>query len=443
MLERLAKGESGVVMVLVVILVVLIGVMGAGLLVFVRSDLEAVVKVNQGRRALNLADAGVQAARRQLRSDAQPDHYDSNSANNVEWAHVAPVGDTAGKTLTLDDGSARVTIQYLLPSTTASQVGDANRAPELVPGDPPGLTDYPGGRNFFRVVSEGTSGAARRRVEAILYTSRLDVPATYYTPKDITLQGDIGVSGVSFFAGENIDKVGDVTIDREAPATYGDWDTTSFSPPSRLNTVPRTDAAGNRMTGAGLAAEGLVCENGNCSGSPANSVADGVHDYDRYTGAKGSNKRFVRKADLEEPNAPGTIAHPFNPEVSLDLDFFMEEAQKQGNYRSSAMDITDADYPADSSDRTVFFVDASGATDSVEYSVDRALEARGTLVVRDGNLAMGDSSSGFRGVIIVTGDGVDTGRYNSGGNVEGFVVSSGDVAIGGSVSPVTGELTTR
>ena len=56
---------------LAVIMIVLIGVMGAGLLTFVRSDLEAVVEVNQGQRALSLADAGVQAARRQLRSDAE------------------------------------------------------------------------------------------------------------------------------------------------------------------------------------------------------------------------------------------------------------------------------------------------------------------------------------------------------------------------------------
>ena len=445
MLERPARDESGVVMGLAVILVVLIGVMGAGLLVFVRSDLEAVVKVNQGQKALDLAEAGVQAARRQLRSDAVPDHYDSNSAGNVEWAYVAPVGGTAGKTLTLDGGSARVTIQYLLPSTGASQVGDENRAPELIPGDPPGLTDYPDGRNFFRVISEGTSGGARRRVEAILYTSRLDVPAAYYTPKDITLRGDIGVSGVSVFAGGNIDRVGNVTIDREAPAPYGDWDTTDFSPPSRLNTIPRTDAAGNRATGAGLAAEGLVCENGDCSDSPASSVADGIHDYDRHTGAKGSNKRFVRKTDPNAPNTPGTISYPFDPMAGLDLDLLMEEARRQGNYRSSAVDITD--YPTASNDRTVYFVDAGGAADFLELGVDHAPEARGTIVVRDGNLVVGDSSGLFRGVIFVKGDGIDTGKYDSGtsGNFEGFVVASGDMTLRGSVSPstVTGNLTTR
>ncbi|MCA1688129.1 MAG: hypothetical protein LC714_05975, partial [Actinobacteria bacterium] len=330
--------------------------------------------------------------------------------------------------------------QYLLPSTTAAELGEEDHAPELVTGD---LTDYPGGENYFKVTSEGTSGGARRKIEAILYTSRLDVPAAYYTPNDIMLQGDIDISGVSFFAGGNIDKNGDVTIDRETSATYGDWDTTSFSPPSRLNTVPRTDAAGSRITGAGLAAEGLVCANGNCSGSSANSVADGIHDYDRYTGTKGSNKLFVRKTDPGEPNAPGTISYPFDPENSLDLNFLMEEAERQGNYRSSAVDITDSDYPASSNDQTVFFVDAGGAAGFLEYGVDRTPEARGTIVVRDGNLTISDSSSGFSGVVIVSGDGVDTGRYDGGNSVEGFVVASGDMTIRGSASPSTVSLTTR
>jgi hypothetical protein len=435
-IRRLLNNESGVALGLAVIMIVLIGVMGAGLLTFVRTDLEAVVEVNQGQRALGLADAGVQAARRQLRSDAEPGHYDSNAAENVEWAYVAPTGATAGKTLALDEGSVRVTIQYLLPSTTTAQLENGDHAPELVPGD---LTDYPGGESYFKVISAGTAGSARRKVEAILYTSRLDVPAAYYTPNDITLD-DVAISGVSFFAGGNIDKVGDVTIDLGTPATYGDWDTTNFSPPSRLNTIPRTDAAGSRITGAGLAAEGLICENGDCSDSPANSVADGTHDYDRYTGSKGSNKRFIRKPDPTEPNAPGTISYPFDPNIRLDLNLLMEEAERQGNYQSSAVDITD--YPTASSDQTVFFVDAGGATDFLEYRVERIPKARGTLVVRDGNLTISDSSSGFSGVIIVTGDGVGTGRYDGSG-VEGFVVTSGDMTIRGSLSPSTGSLTTR
>ncbi len=66
------KDESGVALGLAVIMVVLIGVMGAGLLTLVQSDLEAVVEVNQGQRALSLADAGVQAARSHLLSDSVP-----------------------------------------------------------------------------------------------------------------------------------------------------------------------------------------------------------------------------------------------------------------------------------------------------------------------------------------------------------------------------------
>jgi hypothetical protein len=45
-------------------------------------------------------------------------------------------------------------------------------------------------------------------------------------------------------------------------------------------------------------------------------------------------------------------------------------------------------------------------------------------------------------VIIVTGDGVDTGRYDAGAGVEGFVVASGDMTIRASVSPPTVGLTT-
>ena len=46
-------------------------------------------------------------------------------------------------------------------------------------------------------------------------------------------------------------------------------------------------------------------------------------------------------------------------------------------------------------------------------------------------------------MIIVTGNGTDTGRYVGNADVEGFVVASGDMTIRGSVSPSTVSLTTR
>lgn len=33
---------------------------------------------------------GVQAARAQLRSNAEPEHYDGDRAEKAEWAYVAP-----------------------------------------------------------------------------------------------------------------------------------------------------------------------------------------------------------------------------------------------------------------------------------------------------------------------------------------------------------------
>lgn len=66
MLRRLVKDESGMTMGLAVIMVVLIGVMGAGLLTFVQRDLNAVVEENRGQTALELADAGAELAQRHL-----------------------------------------------------------------------------------------------------------------------------------------------------------------------------------------------------------------------------------------------------------------------------------------------------------------------------------------------------------------------------------------
>ena len=438
MVRKLVRDESGMTMGLAVMMIVIIGVMGAGLLTFVQRDLNTVVESNQGQKAFDIADAGIEAAKRQLRADAVPGRYDSSGAGNVEWAYVASSGGTAGKTLNLDEGSAKVTIQYLLPALTTAQVGDKDHAPELVPT---GRSDYPGGKNYFKVVSEGTDGQARRKAEAIFYTSKLDVPTAYYTPNNITLQGNIDVSGVSFFAKGNITKVGNgATIDRTTPALYGDWDTTKFNPPSNRNTRPRQNSSGRSVQGAGFGAEGTVDTFG--------SGSRGVYDYDSTTAT-----RFVRKTDPNAPNAPGTISYPFDPDAQFDMDFFMEEAKKQGTYQSSAVDISNSNYPKSSNDQTIFFVDAGGSTTNLQYRVSQNLTsgsggvAQGIIVVRNGNLTIDNSSNGFNGIIIVTGDGTSTGKYDSGGSntVEGFVIASGDMTIRRSTapSPVTESFTTR
>lgn len=457
---RLARDESGIALPLAVIMIVLIGVMGAGLLAFVNSDLKAVVEVNQGQKAFNVADAGVQAAKRQLRSDAVPGHYDANADANVQWAYVSPTAaGVPGRVLSLAEGSATVTIQYLLPATTSAQLSGANYAPELVPS---GQTNYYGGKSYFKVISTGTTGEAKRRIEAIFYTSKLDVPTAYYTPNDIKIQGNIDIKGVSFFAKGNINLVGNsISIERcntatptaGCPALYRDWDTTqaaNFSPTSKLNTSPRTDASGNRKVGAGLGAEGVICKTGansTCTDTASESIADGINDYDKYTGSKGSKQTFARKADLNSDNPAGIITYPFNPDVRFDLDFLLEEAKKQNNYKPTRQNITDTNYPPTSDNQTVFFVEGEGNTTDIDFDVRRTPKAEGTIVVRNGNLTIDSSSSGFRGIIIVTGDGTDTGKYENGGSglVEGFAIASGDMEVRGSVSGfvVTEDFTTR
>src|SRR5215211_7959916 len=68
-LRGLVKDESGMTLALAVIMIVLLGVMGAGLLTFSMRDLNTVVEENRGQRAFEMADAGIAAAKRQLISD--------------------------------------------------------------------------------------------------------------------------------------------------------------------------------------------------------------------------------------------------------------------------------------------------------------------------------------------------------------------------------------
>ena len=66
---RIIREESGVALGLAIVLVVLIGAMGAGLLTVVVSDLEATLEANQGQRAFEMAEAGIEVAKAQLADD--------------------------------------------------------------------------------------------------------------------------------------------------------------------------------------------------------------------------------------------------------------------------------------------------------------------------------------------------------------------------------------
>jgi hypothetical protein len=116
-----ARDESGVALGLAVVMVVVIGVMGAGLLTTVNTDLEAVVEANQGRQAFEMAEAGIEVARAQLAEAPDPDGWSSGEL------HLEGV----------DDGSVVVTIERR----------DA-------------------GERRFAAVSAGRYGGATRKIEA-------------------------------------------------------------------------------------------------------------------------------------------------------------------------------------------------------------------------------------------------------------------------------------
>jgi type II secretory pathway component PulK len=77
MIARLLREERGMVLGLAIIVVVVIGVVGAGLLTFVSADLQAVVAVNRGEQAFELAEAGVEIAKAHLAHDPRPAGWSS------------------------------------------------------------------------------------------------------------------------------------------------------------------------------------------------------------------------------------------------------------------------------------------------------------------------------------------------------------------------------
>lgn len=79
--RRLLREERGVALALAVMLVVLIGVLGAGLLAVVITDLQATVEANKGQRAFEMAEAGVGVAGAHLASEPDLAAWSSGELN--------------------------------------------------------------------------------------------------------------------------------------------------------------------------------------------------------------------------------------------------------------------------------------------------------------------------------------------------------------------------
>lgn len=436
-LRRFVRDESGMTMALAIGTMVIVGVMGAGLLTFVAADLNAVVDINQGQRAFEMADAGIRAAELQLMSDSTPDHYDGG-ANDIQWALSR-----SGVTLNDLDESAATT-----DSTTVT-------------------IEYVTSDQHFRAVSDGRYGDARRKIEAVFNKSSGGGNGirAYYTPGDINIQNsnkDNAIRGVSFFSGRNIllkdfsfadygSNRASVKIQPGAGDALGDWNTTDDSPPTYWNTVGRVRGPANStpLEDVGFAAEGYICRSTNCptpdpdpnviAPSTGEMISDGIYGYDRRTGTRGNRLKFSKKygpSGQEDPtrNPNGTdggtpardiITYPFS-RARPDVEALLERARSGGvnTYINRATtsynfdDIYNSDVPR------VVFIDANGG--DVQLSInDSTRRPRGIIVVRCGNLTI--QGEEFTGIVLVLDDDNANRRCGAGDGKSKYKAERADV----------------
>ena len=426
-MRRFVDDESGMTMALAVIMIVLIGVMGAGLLTFVSRDLNTVLQANQGQQAQEMADAGLAAAKRHLSiTDALPSSYDTtNTADNSPWYDDEDNHGASGQTLTFNGDEVLVGIRYLDVSTTEDEARDPDNAPEVLPtyskvvnGDPevdpcndadgdgidddtnddehefdPDACNYQNGRNYFRVTVRGGSGDALRQVQAIYQTENFgSVPLSYYASRNIDFNGNATtMENQSLFAAGNIINLRPQNI-TGIDHSYGDWaNLPGNAGPNGFNATQRTDYQGARVFAAGAAAVGTITYDPNSTNTTqknpstaqvaSNSQVYGYRDYDRDTDTElmpplavaSQRPEFAINNWGDLANQPSTkMTYPFAPpdpaEDAQAMAILKEKAQVQGLYfrpaPGSNFNIDTPPYPANSNlQNTVMFVEFAGGTD--------------------------------------------------------------------------------
>jgi hypothetical protein len=443
--RRLVSDESGMTLALAMMMIVLIGVMGAGLLTFVSKDLNTVIEENRGQRALELGDAGVGAAKRQLTSDCGSNadcakHYDSVTTDvaDLQWS-------TMNSGLTLND---------------LDGVGGTPDSVNVKIATAPGTF-------AFTVTSTGFYGNAKRKIEAKL-NGVTGVGgggggnitfAAGYSPSDILITGNnVKIKGMSLFSESNIiidglttsgvpgDKPGDPpdtspwaqfkkeyegTLVKNGPDIFdtqqsqdelGDWDSRKFTQgQGDYNTTPRGDQkfpadTSKTFNRVGFAAQNYICGTTTptshfpkCA-QDSDSIADGWYGYDKTTGSKGQRVPFVDKQPVNGsylPNDPAnTITYPFPREPRPDPANLKQSAISTNSFVK--LDPGQQTDPAfwntwipNGSNNRVLFIDARNQ-DITYNRNDKNTQYKGVIVVWCGNLTM--QNSNFSGVILTFWD---------------------------------------
>ncbi len=492
MLRRLIREQVGMTMGLAVIMIVLIGVMGAGLLTLVRSDLHAVIEVNRGQRAIEMADAGVQAARRELLETSFPESYDGRDPadplkpeSEWSWASVpAACGDLpsgSGKCITIDEGEVRVAIKYLPPPIESPR--DPNHAPETLPA---GASDYPDGRDYFRVESDGVFDGARRKVQAVLVTEDLGLPAAYFATRDIVIEDGARINNLSLFAAGNVSGVALDTF-TGTDLAYGDWR-------NEHNATARLGTSTLAATSAGVAAEGSVAgseegivyvpvaTNAEQKTNPASEADrykrldfDAVTDVGFVDGASGGSVAsptpdlyFCDRGNTSPPctwpeegaQPGGVITYPFDDEARVDAQLLqslarvqLDPATGEDNYvemeggPASSFTIDRENFyqvtPALGSVFVVRFTgDQRGVVDFVPNGGSSDGCLKGVILVINGDFRTGGWGDGcFDGIISLQdpppGDSLVYDNA-SGFTLNGYVSAEGTISMRGSANPIPG-----
>ena len=120
MIPRLLPEERGMALGLAIIVVVIVGVMGAGLLTFVATDLEAVLAVNRGEQAFELAEAGIEVAKAHLANDTSRPTGPRENSTWPAWSRVP----------------------LPLVSHPTPKAGRSRQSPQAIPGDEPQDRSY-------------------------------------------------------------------------------------------------------------------------------------------------------------------------------------------------------------------------------------------------------------------------------------------------------------
>jgi hypothetical protein len=438
--------ESGMTMALAIIMIVLIGVMGAGLLTFVSRDLNTVIEENRGQRAFEVADAGIGAAKRQLASNVVREQYDGlnglTDIPDIQWSFAQ-----GGLTLNNLDGdgatsdSVNVTIKYCAAPSTDPQCAAAGSSAE-----------------YFRVISTGTYGdapqQAKRKIEAIFKGISSGCTGCgivghplYFTPGSISIDGpEVNLNSISMFAGGDIiieekDMNGDSVLDSAdfvsdyESAANGqtfkgfsgkddelcDWNSYTPSNPTKCfvnatgpyNKTPRTIMKNGSPVAyekPGIAAEGKICgfpDNSTSLATPPGtcgtsaSIADGVYAYDMTTGTKGNHLKFEKICNPTCPaSASGKISYPFPTITPVPLTLYQDAACQNRAYAGNAPDWDYLFRPLNqgvcgNQTEKIVFVDAGN--DTLHLQTDNDAKNTGLLVVWCGRLEMDQK---FRGIIL-------------------------------------------